>query len=166
MSGRLSYVDELTWERVARDFDDVGPDACMAEIVDDLLDDNPHYLEMASRCARDVGDHDRIITGFCMFYRILAQSARAEGAVIPRIAPDTRDIIVAMMDEFGTDTFVLFATEALEQENPQLLQMASGFASRHERYLDIMRGFVLLYKSLSAQAVADRLRLDRLSSPA
>ena len=129
----------------------------MAEILDELLVHNPHYLEMAARCARDAGDARRILTGFGMFYRILALGAREHGGALPRITPETRDAIAAMIGEFGDEQFVLLATETLRQENPCLLQMADGFASRHLDYLRIMQGFTLLYKALSAQAVIDGL---------
>lgn len=131
----------------------------MEEILDELLAHNPHYLEMAARCAKDVGDPAHIMPGFAMFYRILALDARERGAALPRITPETRDIISALIGEFGDAQFVLLATETLHDENPYLLQMADGFASRHENYLGIMQGFALLYKSLSVQAVINRLGL-------
>lgn len=145
------------WERVARDFDDVGPEACMAEILDELLAHNPHYLEMAARSARDFGDPHRILTGFGMFYRILELGALELGGALPRITPETRDVVTAMISEFGDEQFVLLATETLGRENPCLLQMADGFASRHSNYLGIMAGFALLYKALSAQLVTEGL---------
>ena len=46
--------------------------------------------------------------------------------------------------------------EDLERTNPELLQMAHGFASRHEEYLLVMQGFALLYRSLLVQSGADR----------
>jgi hypothetical protein len=153
----LPVVHEVLWERVARDFDDVGPEACLAEILDDLLAYNPHYLEMALRCARDIGDPQRILTGLAMFYRILYLAARERGGVPPRITLETRDVIASMIGEFGDEQFVLLATETLQTENPCLLQMADSFASRHHDYLGIMQGFVMLYKALSAQAVIDGL---------
>jgi hypothetical protein len=156
-SGALPLIDERLWERVARDFDDVGPDACMAEILDELLVHNPHYLEMAMRCARDVGDSQRMLAGFGMFYRILSLGARECGIPLPRITPDTRDVIAELAGECGEVQFVMFATETLREENPCLMQMADSFASRHDDYLGIMQAFALLYKSLSAQAVIDGL---------
>ena len=153
----LPSVHEFMWERVARDFDDVGPEACMAEILDDLLVNNPHYLEMAARSARDFGEPDRVLTGFGMFYRILELAALELGGTLPRITPETRDVVTAMISEFGDEQFVLLATETLSRENPCLLQMADGFASRHSDYLGIMAGFALLYNSLSAQLVAEGL---------
>lgn len=127
----------------------------MTEILDELLDHNPHYLEMAVRCAKDLGDPDRIISGFAMFYRILAHGARDRARAVPRITPETRDIVSTLIGEFGEERFVLLASETLRDENPCLLQMADSFASRHEDYLAIMQGFALLYKCLAAQAVID-----------
>jgi hypothetical protein len=142
---------------VARDFDDVGPEACMTEILDELLAHNPHYLEMALRCAKDLADPERILTGFAMFYRILAHGAHDQGAAVPRITPETRDIVGTLIGEFGEERFVLLATETLRDQNPYLLQMADSFSSRHEEYLAIMQGFALLYKCLAAQAAIDRM---------
>ncbi|GAA0736423.1 hypothetical protein GCM10009106_22660 [Sphingomonas japonica] len=156
-SGDLPLIDERLWERVARDFDEIGPEACMAELLDELLAHNPHYLEMAMRSARDVGDSERILSGFAMFYRILWLSARERGRPLPRITPETRDAIAALAGECGEAQFVRLATQTLLDENPGLLQMADSFASRHDDYLGIMQGFALLYKSLSAQAVIDGL---------
>ena len=153
----LPRIDERLWERVARDFDDVGPEACMAEILDDLLVHNPHYLEMALRGAHDARDSDRALTGFGMFYRILSLGARDRGRPLPRITPVTRDTIAALVGECGEAQFMTLATETLREENPCLMQMADSFASRHDDYLGIMQVFVLLYKSLSAQGVIDRL---------
>ena len=47
----LPRVTELTRERISREFDDLGPDACMAEIKADLRQHNPELLDMASRWA-------------------------------------------------------------------------------------------------------------------
>ncbi|MET3709511.1 hypothetical protein ABIC65_000191 [Sphingomonas trueperi] len=142
---------------MARDFDDVGPDACIAEIVDELLAHNPHYLEMALRSARDVGDPKRMLAGFAMFYGILSLDARERGRPLPRITPDTRDAMTALAGEYGDAQFVTLATATLREENPCLMQMADSFASRHDDYLGIMQAFGLLYKSLSAQAMIDGL---------
>lgn len=153
----LPLIDERLWERVARDFDDVGPDAGVDEIVDELLAHNPHYLEMALRSARDVGEPELMLTGFAMFYRILSLGARETGVVLPRITPDTRDTIAALVTECGEAQFVTLAAETLRHENPCLMQMADSFASGHEDYLGIMQAFTLLYKCLSAQALIDGL---------
>ena len=47
----LPRVTELTRERISREFDDLGPDACMAEIKADLRQHNPELLDMAFRWA-------------------------------------------------------------------------------------------------------------------
>src|SRR5688572_98814 len=52
----LPRVGERTRERVSREFDNLGPDACIAEILDELRRSNPEVLDMASRCAADLGD--------------------------------------------------------------------------------------------------------------
>jgi hypothetical protein len=50
--------------------------------------------------------------------------------------------------------------EDLERNNPGLLQMAHGFATRQPDYLQVMQGFALLYKSLIDQSAADRALLQ------
>jgi hypothetical protein len=69
--GTLPRVVESTREQIAREFDDLGPDACVAEISEHLRGNNPEWLHMAAKCAGDVGDAPRIMGGFCMFYRLL-----------------------------------------------------------------------------------------------
>ena len=56
----LPRVAESTREQIAREFDDLGPDACIAEISEHLRDNNPEWLHMAAKCAGDVGDARRI----------------------------------------------------------------------------------------------------------
>jgi hypothetical protein len=163
----LPPVDEIFWERVAREFDDAGPKTCMTTILDQLLTDNPQYLETAARYARECRDPDRVLTGFAMFYRIIALAAHDRGRSVPRITNDTRDNMTALLAEFGEERFTFLATEMLRSENPYLLQMADSFASPADNRAVIMQGFVLLYKALAAQAVTDGLRVGaaRRSSP-
>ena len=49
----LPRVAPLTRERIAREFDDRGPEVCRTEIALDLEANNPEILDMATRCARD-----------------------------------------------------------------------------------------------------------------
>lgn len=161
----LPPVDEIFWERVAREFDDAGPKNCMAAILADLLTENPLYLEMATRCARECRDPDRVLTGFAMFYRIIALAARNRGRTVPRITNDTLDTITALVSEFGEERFTFLATEMLHSENPYLLQMADSFASPADNHEVIMQGFALLYKALAAQAVTDGLRIKTAARP-
>ncbi|MET1083424.1 MAG: hypothetical protein ABWY12_10310 [Burkholderiales bacterium] len=153
----LPPVPERHWERVARDFDDVGPEACVREIVEELLAANPHYLAIARRCARDAAEEAGAFTGFAKFYRILALDARDRGSAVPRIGAQTLDVIDTLIEEFGEERFIVLATELLCEENPCLSQMADSFASRQQDYLTVMQGFVLLYKCLSVQATIDGL---------
>src|ERR1700754_4934204 len=102
----LPRVGNVMRERIAREFDDRGPDVCRAEIIADLQANNPELLDIATRCARDVGDFTRVMTGFCMFYRLLnaeAQGARValrapgsatQSSLLPRVTEDTRADIV------------------------------------------------------------------------
>jgi hypothetical protein len=164
----LPPVDEIFWERVAREFDDAGPQNKVAAIVDELLIDNPHYLDMATGCARECRYPDRVLTGFAMFYRVIALAARDRGRAVPRITDDTRDVITTLLAEFGEERFTFLATETLHSENPYLLRMADSFASPSDNHATIMQGFALLYKALSAQTVTEDLRVKpvaRRTSP-
>lgn len=160
----LPPVSERHWERVVRDFDDVGPQACVAEIVEDLRKENPHYLAIARRCASDAADEARAFTGFAKFYRILALDARERNTSVPRITAQTLDVVDALLEELGEERFIVLATETLCGENPSLSQMADSFASPGHDYLTVMQGFVLLYNCLSTQAVIDGLTAGFRSS--
>ena len=84
----LPRVAESTREQITREFDDVGPDACVAEISAHLREHNPEWLYMAAKCAGDVGDPQRIMGGFCMFYRLLiAQAAPGHPMTMESGAP-------------------------------------------------------------------------------
>ena len=153
----VPLVSEDHWERVARDFEDVGPEACIADIVDELRTDNPHYLAIARRCAHDALDEAGALTGFLKFYRILAFGARDRGELVPRIAPQSLDVVDTLIVEFGEDRLVTLAAETLCEENGCLAAMAHGFASRSSDYLVVMQGFAALYYCLSVQATIDSL---------
>jgi hypothetical protein len=165
----LPRVAESTREQITREFDDVGPDACVAEISAHLREHNPEWLYMAAKCAGDVGDPQRIMGGFCMFYRLLiAQAAPSHSMAIesgipaelnplPRVTVAARAAIVAKIDHSGTETFLNEALRDLDGGNPELLQMAHYFASAHDNYLGVMQGFALLYTALLIQSEADRL---------
>ncbi|HKZ74939.1 MAG TPA: hypothetical protein VJ011_12795 [Steroidobacteraceae bacterium] len=163
----LPRVAEATRERVSREFDDLGPAACLADIAEDLRRNNPELLDMAMKCAGDVGKPSKVMAGFCMFYRLLAAQAREAlvrlpeslaGSLylLPRVTPATRDLLVSIIDEKGVEDFTRDAVDELERDNPELLQMAHAFASDYEDYLGVLQGFALLYSSLVAQSIADR----------
>jgi hypothetical protein len=167
----LPRVTEHTRESLSRQFDDLGPLSCVTEITADLKSNNPELLDMAEKCARDVGESDRIMVGFCMFYGMLAAQAKSERtdlgerevdadiSVLPRVSIDTREQVVLEIDAKGPRAFTEEYVEQLEQDNPELLQLAHNFATRHTDYLRIMQGMVLLWASLAAQLRADRGRL-------
>jgi hypothetical protein len=81
----LPRVAGLTWERIAREFDDRGPEVCCTEITLDLQENSPELLDMAARCARDVGDPVRIMRGFCMSYRLLTAEAFADSSAAQHV---------------------------------------------------------------------------------
>ncbi len=160
----LPHVSELTRERIAREFDDLGPEACMAEIVEGMRRDNPELLQMAQKCADDVGEAPKVMVGFGMFYRALAfEAVVALGhptmSPLPRVAPETREKIVREIDEHGAEAFTFRSMDSLEKTNPELMQMAHQFAARNQDYLGVMQGFALLHRSLVVQSGADRSSL-------
>ena len=157
----LPRVTELTREFVSRQFDDLGPEACLAEITECLTRENPELLDMARKCAADVGNGPKIMVGFGMFYQLLV-SASADAAdkqimhALPCVTAKTRDALVREIDEDGSEAFTLRTIADLERTNPELMQMAHGFASRYKDYLRVMQGFALLYRSLDVQSATDR----------
>jgi hypothetical protein len=164
----LPRVAESTREQISREFDDLGPDACVAEISTHLRDNNPEWLQMAAKCAADVGDERRIMGGFCMFYRLLVAqmassypfntaSVPAVLNPLPRVTAKTRASIVVEIDQRGAEAFIGEAIQALENDNPELLQMAHFFASAQDNYRGIIQGFALLYAALVIQSSADRV---------
>jgi hypothetical protein len=68
--------------------------------------------------------------------------------------------VVKQIHERGAAAFTRDALAALEQANPELLQMAHRFSSRQRNYLGTMQGFALLYACLAAQAAEDRAVLQ------
>jgi len=164
----LPRVADVTRERVTREFDDRGPEVCRTEIILDLQVNNPEWLDMATRCARDVGESTRIMTGFCLFYRLLTAQARATAGVshagpaqrelpaLPRVSAATRADIVRQISTLGSREFTSKAVDELERNNPELLIMAHHFAERQIDYLGVMQGFALLFLCLSAEAARER----------
>jgi hypothetical protein len=157
----LPRVTEWTREFVSRQFDDLGPEACLAEITECLTRENPELLDMARNCAADVDNGPKVMVGFGMFYQLLvsASSDTIEKQImhpLPCVTAKTRDSLVREIDEERSESFTLRTIEDLERTNPELMQMAHGFASRHQDYLRVMQGFALLYRSLVVQSGADR----------
>jgi hypothetical protein len=66
----LPRVTERARELLAREFDTRGPEACMAEIIEHLEQHNPELLDMAPKCAGDLGNPAKAMLGFSMFYRL------------------------------------------------------------------------------------------------
>jgi hypothetical protein len=167
----LPRVAQSTREQIAREFDDAGPDQCIADISAHLREHNPEWLYMAAKCASDVGNPQRIMRGFCMFYRLLIAQASPDHKLtmvpgapatlnpLPRITTATRAAIVAAIDKNSTDIFICDAICELEKGNPELLQMADYFASASDNYLGVMQGFALLYTALLIQSGTDSLSM-------
>ena len=162
----LPRVTEKAREQVAREFDTRGPDVCVEEIIEHLEKDNPELLNMAAKCAADLGSPASAMMGFAMFYRLLAvrlPTPAAAGAApmltLQRVSAKTRAMLVAEIDQNGAEVFTRAAVAELEEGNPELLQMAHGFASGSGNYLLAMQGFALLYRSLVLQSAVERIRL-------
>jgi len=160
----LPLVTERAREFMSRQFDDMGPEACLAEIIECLTRENPELLDMGRKWATDVGSGPKVMVGFAMFYQLLltASSDAAEQQImhpLPCVTAKTRDMLVREIDEDGSEVFTLRIIEDLEQTNPELMQMAHAFASRHGDYLGVMQGFALLYRSLVVQSADDRTYL-------
>ena len=159
----LPRVTDFTRERISREFDNLGPDVCMADIRKDLARHNPELLDMATKWAREAKDSERLLTAFGMFYRLLAAETLAPletGALsaLPRVSSETREQIVARIDEIGSEEFSRVAIRNLEFTNPELLQMAHSIASQRADYARTMQGFALLHEALLRQSQSDRLR--------
>jgi hypothetical protein len=159
----LPRVTELTRERISREFDDLGPEACMAEIRADLQRHNPELLDMASRWAGDGGETKSLMTAFGMFYRLMTAEALAPLGVValnplPRVSAEVRDSIIDRIERIGAESFADQAIDNLEAANPELLQMAHGYASRRADYARTMQGFALLHEALLMQLRRDRVR--------
>jgi hypothetical protein len=157
----LPRVTEKTRELVAREFDARGPDVCMTEVIEHLERHNPELLDMAAKCAGDLGNPAKAMLGFSMFYRLLIPTPPGTGVLtpLPRVSEETRALLVAEIDEKGSEDFTIEAIGELEESNPELLQMAHNFASGLGNYLHAMQGFALLYKSLVIQSRAGRRKL-------
>jgi hypothetical protein len=164
----LPRVDSITWEKVSRDFDERGPEVCRTEIIRELEVDNPEILDMAKRCARDVGDFNRIMNGFCMFYRLLNAEARAgmnaserriehhPTSMLPRVSPMTRASVAERIERVGSTEFTRDTITALERDNPELLRMGHSFAESQSDYGGVIQGFALLYACLLAEGALQR----------
>lgn len=167
----LPRVDSTTWERVSREFDDRGPEVCRTEIIRKLEMDNPEILDMAMRCARDVGDSDHIMNGFCIFYRLLDAEASAglnaselrvvhyTTSVLPRVSPMTRARVADRIKRVGSAAFTRDTITALERDNPELLRMGHSFAENQSDYGGVIQGFALMYACLLAEAALRRAAL-------
>jgi hypothetical protein len=159
----LPQVTEPTRERVAREFDDLGPGICVQRITEDMRSHNPELLDMAEKCSRDIGDAEHAMVGLCMFYRLLTAQWQAEHGepatgvtALPCVSAHTRDLVTRQIDESGEQAFVADYLGRLERDNPELLQMAHGFASRQPEYLRILEGIALLWAALITQLYFDR----------
>jgi hypothetical protein len=169
----LPRVTEITRERVAREFDDLGPDVCLAAIERDLRQHNPELLDMAIKWTADADDPSRLFTAFAMFYRalvaefyrLLMPEARAplDSALalspLPFVTAETRGILASKIHRIGGERFTREAVDNLESWNPELLQMAHAFASDREDYARTMQGFALFHEALLTQFRADKIRV-------
>lgn len=160
----FSPVSAKTREWITREFDERGPEACLAEVIKDLESTNPQLLDIARSCAASLDDQARIMLGFAMFYHLLiAPAAPAAGiagvSLLPCVTRKTCDVVIDEIDRDGTEAFTMRIIKDLEVNNPELLQMAHYFASRQTDYLGAIQGLALFYKSIVEEAKAVRTRL-------
>ena len=157
----LPRVTEETRELIAREFDTRGPDVCTAEVVAHLKRHNPEILDMATRCAADVGDSQKVMLGFAIFFRLLVPGLPTSGDLspLPAVSEETRARLVREIDTQGTEAFTMEAIAEFERSNPELLQMAHNFATRLRQHLLAMQGFALIYNALVLQSADQRTRL-------
>ena len=160
MATMLPQVTSITRERVSREFDHLGPVACMDEITSDLKKNNPEVLDMILKCSADTAKPDQVVVGLGMFYRLLtAQSGSGPGtrvSMLPCVTAECREAVVRQIDIEGEEQFTLDAIERLDRENSELLQMAHNFATEHDNYLQVMQGFGLIYTAMAIQSTLDR----------
>lgn len=147
---------------MSREFDDLGPVACVSEIMQELQRTNPELLQMATQWANDLDDPDNVMTAFGMFYRLLSAAAQAprgssELSPLPRVSHAARTMLVQRIEVEGNDRFSSSAIDEMDQSNPELLVMAHNFAEDRTDYAQVMRGFALLYAALQTQLGMDRL---------
>ena len=153
----IAPLAEATRERIAREFDDRGPSACMAEILTDLKRNNPELLDIASRCAESLGDAGRIMQAFGMFYRLMIDPWPPSGhplglSPLPRVTPDTRGTLVEEIDREGPEAFTLRTVSDLERGNPELLRALHAIASATRHPLGVTQGLALFYRAVIVQA--------------
>ncbi|MBB5662728.1 hypothetical protein GGI64_000150 [Rhizobium leguminosarum] len=133
----------------------------MAEIKADLHQHNPELLDMAVRWVGNGAEAAGLMAAFGMFYRLLASEADAlmgSSALnpLPRVSIEVREAIVKRIDQTDGETFTREAIDNLEVVNPELLQMAHGYASRRSDYGRTMQGFALLHEALLIQSRRDQ----------
>lgn len=156
-------ISATTREQIAREFDERGPEVCLAEVIEDLKRTNPLLLGIARNCAASLDDQKRVMLGFGMFYRLLiAPCVPAVGNPgvnpLPCVTDETCDSVIDEIDRDGTEAFTMRIIEDLEDNNPELLQMAHHFASRQADYLGAIQGLALFYKSIVEESMAVRSR--------
>ncbi|KTT58487.1 hypothetical protein NS383_24330, partial [Pseudomonas oryzihabitans] len=121
----------------------------------------PELLDMATRCAADIGDSQKVMLGFAIFFRLLVPRLPTSGNLspLPAVSEETRARLVQEIDTQRTETFTMEAIAEFERSNPELLQMAHNFATRLRQYLLAMQGFALMYRALVLQCSDQRARL-------
>jgi hypothetical protein len=154
-------VNEETRERIAREFDDRGPQACMDEILGDLRRNNPELLDIAYRCAASLGQAPRVMITFGMFYRLMLapwkpSTDRRSLSPMPRVTPQTRDRLVAEIDAKGAEDFTLDVVTELAETNPELLQALHALVSTAPDPLGVTQGLTLFYQAVILQAANGR----------
>jgi hypothetical protein len=160
----IAPVTVASRERIAQEFDDRGPEACMAEIMIDLRRNNPELLDIASRCAASLGNAPRIMQAFGIFYRLMIDpwlpvDDPLRLSPLPRVTPETRDRLVADIDRKGPEAFTLGIITDLERRDPELLQALHSIASAMPDPLGMAHGLALFYHAVVVQMPGGESRL-------
>lgn len=155
-------VTALVRERVCREFDNRGPDACIVDAMTEMERTNPELLKLAKERASALGTPSRLMSGFAMFYCLLMRAwpTREEHlSALPQVTVDTLRRVEAVLRQQGSKAFLADTLDDLERNNPELLAMTHAFAERQADYLGVMQAFALLYRALVDQSDADRAYL-------
>jgi hypothetical protein len=74
---------------------------------------------------------------------------------LPRVTPETRTLVSELFNGQDARTFVMDVINAMERDNPKLLDVASRFAVSQQNPWQASMSFALLYRLLSAQATSN-----------
>jgi len=115
----LPRVTQRARELLAREFDTRGPMRALAEIIDILNGTIPSSGHGSQTWAADLGNSEKAMLGFSMFYRLLIPASSAEMSR-PRSFALAKNACAAgwEIDEKGPEDFTMEAIAELEESIP------------------------------------------------